>query len=299
MLSILILYALSASSFTISKAVLVYSKPIFFIGIRMVIAGTLLLSYYLIKKETWNISRKYWLRFALIVLLHIYLAFVLDLVALDYMTSFKGAFIYNLSPFVTALCSYFYFDEHMTWKKWLGLGIGFTGFLPMLIAHVPDEKVVGGIGFISWPEIMMVGSVISAVIGWIIVRSLVKDGYSPFFINGTGMLCGGILALITSPIFETWDATLVTDWRSFFYLLFLIIFFVNIIFYNFYGYLLKSYTATFLSFAGFISPLFAALFGWFFLGESIKWYFFLSVFVVVVGLTLFYQEELKQGYIVE
>lgn len=298
MFLILVLYALAASSFTIAKAALAYTQPIFFVGIRMFIAGVMLLGYYFFRYASFKIPRKDWGRFALIILVHIYLAFVLDLVALDYMSSFKGAFIYNLSPFIAALFSYLYFDERMTWRKWLGLGIGFLGFVPEFIAPAPSELIAGGIAFISWPELMMVGSVISAVLGWIIFRSLVKDGYSPFFINGFGMIGGGILALITSPFFETWDTALVSDWKAFAYILFLIIFSANILFYNLYGYLLKTYTATFLSFAGFITPLFAALFGWFFLGESIAWHFFLSVIVVVIGLTVFYFEELRQGYIV-
>lgn len=298
MFLILFLYALAAVSFTIAKAALSYTQPIFFVGIRMLIAGTMLLGYCFFKKISWSIDPRDWKRFVLIALVHIYFAFVLDLIALKYMTSFKAAFIYNLSPFIAALFSYFYFDERMTWKKWLGLGIGLLGFVPEFVIPVPQEEVVGGIGIISWPEIMMTGSVISSVLGWIIFRFLVKVGYSPFLINGIGMIGGGFLALVTSALFEAWNATLVTDWKAFIYFLFLIIVVANILFYNLYGYLLKTYTATFLSFAGFLSPLFAALFGWFFLGESISWYFFLSIFVVVIGLTTFYFEELRQGYIV-
>ena len=42
MISIVFLYALCASSFTLCKAVLMYSKPIFFVGVRMIAAGLLL-----------------------------------------------------------------------------------------------------------------------------------------------------------------------------------------------------------------------------------------------------------------
>jgi drug/metabolite transporter (DMT)-like permease len=72
----------------------------------------------------------------------------------------------------------------------------------------------------------------------------------------------------------------------------------NIIFYNLYGYLLKKYTATFLSFVGFVTPLFAAFFEWFFFGTMVPHEFFLTVCIVGAGIFIFYQEELKQGYIV-
>jgi drug/metabolite transporter (DMT)-like permease len=68
----------------------------------------------------------------------------------------------------------------------------------------------------------------------------------------------------------------------------------NIIFYNLYGYLLHFYSATWLSFVGFITPLFAALYGWLFLNETIGWAYFISIFIVFWGLYLFYQDELKK-----
>ena len=69
--------------------------------------------------------------------------------------------------------------------------------------------------------------------------------------------------------------------------------------YLLYTMMLKKYTATFLSFAGFIQPLCAAILGWFFLGEYVTYTFFLSAILVFSGLYLFYQEELKQGYVLK
>ncbi|HXW85711.1 MAG TPA: EamA family transporter, partial [Candidatus Bathyarchaeia archaeon] len=66
----------------------------------------------------------------------------------------------------------------------------------------------------------------------------------------------------------------------------------NIIGYNMYSWLLSYYSVTFLSFAGFITPLFAALFGWFFLGEIIPWQFWVTMGGVFVSLYVFYLDEL-------
>jgi drug/metabolite transporter (DMT)-like permease len=63
--------------------------------------------------------------------------------------------------------------------------------------------------------------------------------------------------------------------------------------YNLYGYLLRRFSATFMSFAGLTTPLFTALFGWIFLGEVASPAFYLSFSILSVGLLLFYQEELK------
>jgi drug/metabolite transporter (DMT)-like permease len=111
------------------------------------------------------------------------------------------------------------------------------------------------------------------------------------------MMGGGILALITSRIFEVWDPFPVSDWVQFLKITCAVIVVGNFIYYNLYGYLLRTYTATFMAFAGFLCPLFAAVFGWYFLGEEVNATFFFSLFVVVLGLAIFYQEEFKQGYI--
>jgi drug/metabolite transporter (DMT)-like permease len=44
--------------------------------------------------------------------------------------------------------------------------------------------------------------------------------------------------------------------------------------------------------AGLVTPLFASLFGWYFLDEEITWHFFASMALFSIGLTLFYLEEL-------
>lgn len=271
-----------------------YAKPFFVVGVRMVIAGLLLYCYHLWSTKQWRcIAKKDIFLFVQIILFHVYFAYILDLWSLQYLTSSQSSFIYNVSPFIAALLSYFCFSEKMTWKKWLGLSIGFVGLLPEMIstskAHVAAVPVVAllcGVG--------------SAAYGWILMRTLVKErGYSPIIVNGIGMLGGGVLALITSIGFDGWSGTLVSNLWMFVQLITLIIIVANLIFYNFYGYLLKKYTATFLSFAGLTCPLFAALFGWLFLGETVNYTFFVSLIVVSCGLYLFYQEELRQGYISE
>lgn len=266
----------------------------------MSIAGLLLCVYAWMKKLFVRIPTlsDVWY-FFLIMIVHIYAAFVLDLVALQDMTSSKGAFIYNMSPFLTAILSYHYFTEKMTYKKIVGLCIGFAGFLPELLRTMPNELPNNTWLLLSRSEWYMIGSVIASVYGWIIVRLLIRRGYHPIMINGIGMIGGGILAFITSYSLGEGDRLLVSNWPYCLLLTMLIIIVSNIGLYNLYGYLLRIYTATFLSFAGFLCPLMAALFGWFFLCEPINISFLFSLSMVTVGLIIFYYEELRQGYIIQ
>ena len=73
----------------------------------------------------------------------------------------------------------------------------------------------------------------------------------------------------------------------------------NVLCYNLYGFLLKRFTATFLSFMGLLSPIFASLSAWVFLGEPPSWQIFLATGIVSIGLFIVYRAELKQGYIVK
>jgi drug/metabolite transporter (DMT)-like permease len=50
-----------------------------------------------------------------------------------------------------------------------------------------------------------------------------------------------------------------------------------------------------LAFASFISPLCALGYGALLLNEVITWHFFASFFIVIVGLTIFYLDDIKQG----
>ena len=141
-------------------------------------------------------------------------------------------------------------------------------------------------------------SVILYSYGWVIARKLVKhEGYSAIHVNGITMLAGGIMALITSPFIDNWSPYPIKNSYGFLSFLGLIIV-VNICVYVINTYLLHIYTATFLKFLIFIDPLYVALYGWLFLGETVSWHFFMSMALVFMGLYVFYQEELYERYVV-
>jgi len=305
MFLVVFLYMVIASTFTIGKAALEYLHPMFLIGLRMTTAGVLLLGYlYFFKRSALKFKRKHLFDFASIILFHIFFAFVAEFWALQYLNSSKVCLFYNLSPFITAIFSYFWFSEKMTTKKLLGLSIGFFAFLPVLISGESSEIFSSRFLFFSWPELVMLFSVVSSCFGWVVVRKLGRAGYSMLMINGVGMLGGGLLSFIASfvvegaPSLKTVSGSPGTTIAIALGYTMLLILLANVLFYNLYGYLLKHYTATFLSFAGFLTPFFAAIFGWIFLGESVSISFFVTIFLVLIGLYMFYQEELRQGYIV-
>lgn len=294
---VILLFALFASLFGISKATLEYSEPIFLIGSRMFFAGLILLLHQFIwnrKQFTFKISQLKPL--LLLGLLNIYLTNVAEIWGMQHMTSSKACLIYSLTPFLGALVAYIVLRETLDSKKWMGLLIGFVGLVPIVMSQSPSEKLAGEIASISYAEIALLIAVICSVYGWTLLKQLVTEHKISFIMaNGISMTLGGGLALIHSYFAgENWNPVPVTDMMPFVQNTLLMCLISNLICYNLYGFLLKRYSATFMSFAGLVTPLFASFFGWFFLNESITWHYFASVALFAMGLTIFYQQELKQ-----
>jgi drug/metabolite transporter (DMT)-like permease len=180
----------------------------------------------------------------------------------------------------------------------MGLIFGFLGFMPILLSQTSSEEQTGQFLFFSWAELAVMMAAICSVYGWILLKQLVNEHQlSPLMANGVSMLIGGGLALSHSFAVEDWQPFPVTNYAIFLECTLLLILISNLICYNLYGSLLKRYSATFMSFAGFTTPLFTAIFGWFILGEIVTWPFYLSFILVFLGLLLFDQEELKQSFL--
>lgn len=286
-----------STSFTLGKTTLNYSPPLFLTGFRMFLAGVILLAFLaLFRRSQLRVTKKQIFPLLLLALTSVYLTNAFEFWGLQYLTAAKACFIYSLSPFLSALFSYFQFKEKLTSKKLLGLLIGFLGFIPVLISQTSYDDM-GGITFLSWADIALILAVVTSVYGWVLLRKLGKEDMSPLMANGASMFVGGLFAFGHSLFTENWNPLPVTNFVPFLQGVLLMIVISNLICYNLYGWLLKRFTATFLSFAGLLTPLFAAFFGWMVLGETVSWTFFLSVGIISIGLWLVYAEELKLGYI--
>lgn len=303
LLLMVFMFAAWSSIFSLGKLALIHSPPIFLTSARMLLAGCILLIYLFLKKrEAFKLPLKQYLSIAVLAVFSIYLTNIFEFWGLQHLSAAKTSFIYSLSPFLSAFFSYIHFGERMNNRKWIGMLLGFTGFIPVFALQTGNEGLIGGLLGFSWAELAIVGATLCSVYGWVLLRLLVKDNsISPLMANGSSMLIGGIFALIHSFFIDSWNPLpiekgFVGDVAIG---LAIMTFISNILCYNLYGWMLKRYTATFLSFVGLLSPLFASLNGWVFLGEKPSWIICMSTAIVSLGLWIVYQAELKQGYIVK
>jgi drug/metabolite transporter (DMT)-like permease len=300
-LIVILMYAGWSSIFSIGKMTLEHCPPLFLTASRMLLAGVLLLAFMAIKDRfAFRLTMKQFLFIGLLAIFSVYLTNALEFWSLQYLTAAKTCFIYSLSPFFSALFSYLHFGEKLNGRKWLGMAIGFAGFVPVLAMQKGAGEMITSLSFLSWPELAMMGAALCTVYGWVLLRLVVKDTtVSPMMANGASMLLGGLLALGHSYLIESWNPLPVSaaTFGAFAKGTLIMTLVSNLICYNLYGLMLRRYTATFLSFMGLLSPVFASLNSWFFLGELPSPAIFLSTGIVSLGLWLIYSAELRQGYI--
>jgi len=301
LLILISMFAIWSSVFSLGKMALELAPPLFLTASRMFIAGVLIMAYLAFRnRSAFKITPKQFGSLALLAVFSVYLSNAFEFWGLKYMTAAKTCFFYSLSPFFTALFSYLHFGEKMNGKKWLGMAIGFAGFIPVLASQKGSEELLSSLAFISWPELAIIGASVCSQYGWILLRLLVKNNSMPLLmINGASMVIGGVFALVHSLFVDSWTPFPVAagSFPAFAQGLFIMIFISNILCYNLYGLMLKRFRATFVSFMGLLFPVFASLNSWILLGEPLSPVIFLSTAIVSIGLWLFYSAELRQGYI--
>jgi drug/metabolite transporter (DMT)-like permease len=297
---IALMYGLWSSVFSFGKMALSVSPPLFLTAFRMLFASAILLSIVWFK-QGFKIKIKWKQIKALIVLgiCNIYLTNAFEFWSLSQMTAAKTCFFYSLCPFFSALFSYLHFDEKMNLKKWIGMGIGFLGFIPVLTMQKGSSELLSSLEIITLPELSMLAASISTSYGWILLRILLKnDPISPLTANGASMFFGGLVALGHSMVFEIWNPIPISiaNFAPFIKGILMMTLISNLICYNLYGLALKKYTATLVSFMGLLSPIFASINGWIILSEPIALEIVISTVIVSIGLWLIYSAELRQGY---
>jgi drug/metabolite transporter (DMT)-like permease len=299
MIEIFLVYALLASAITANKALLISLPPLFFVGMRMLFAGLILLglSYARKQKIQWQSVKKDFHIFLLITLFNTLAPAILKAYALKHMPSSEAALCGTLDPFITALYSYFLWQEKLSVYNWLGMAVGFFGVSFLILSSATPELSVTFFQFFSYPALAAVLAVALVRYGWILVQTLVKSNrYTPSHVNTITMLGSGVLSSLGSLCIESFSSLSIPYNYSFLGLTLYTVIIGNVISLTFYATLLKYYSSTFLSVAGFSVPLFVAFFGWLYLNETISSNFFISLISLFAGLLLFHYETVAQQF---
>lgn len=293
MFLVLLMYALFASVFTVGKLGLEASQPYFLTGVRMLLAGVVLLGWQAFKNPASCYTPvRVWPLLILVAIFNVFITNAFEFWGLQYMLSSKTCLIYSLSPFAAVFLSYLFLGETMSSMKWLGMLIGIAGFIPLFAMPWLGEGAEVQSNMESWAEAALTISAITAVIGWIFVKKLTHEKHYPgIMVNAVSFILGAFFCFIVSAFTEKWDPFPVSHWEGFWIAVLYIALVHNVICYNIYAYSLNRFSVTFMAFAGLSNPLFTAIYGWYFLAEPLTLPFFIAIFGAAIGLGLFYREE--------
>ena len=294
MIYIIVLYALLAFTFTLGKFALAYSEPLFLVAARMLIGGPLLLLAQALRPKTVSVdvSKRDIIDFIQVIFFHIYLSFIPEYWALTYVSSIKVNILYTTTPFVTILLSYLLYNEKLSVSQVMGTTLGFLSLLPLMLRG--GGECSGSLVSFSLPDLMLILSISSGAYAWFVIKRLMQRGYSLLVINGWAMLIGGVMSLFTWHYLNPFNQSPIYDFTPFLLSTLALVLVSNVIVYNLYGWLLTRYSLNIVSLAGFLSPLFGALYGKLLLGEDLGWQHLIAMGGITVGLYLFFHDELKQ-----
>jgi drug/metabolite transporter (DMT)-like permease len=276
---LLIMYSLSTASLT--AAVLHYTQPFFLLGLRMTLAGALLLSYLILRNRailTTQLNKQHSTLYAQIILFTVFIPYALRYYGLSLATGYVNSgtgnhapvlapLVYNLGPIVTFFLAHIFGVEKISWQRATALCISFVGLLLCLdipLLHYFSTFSFSPLSFFGLPEYALLLSLISFSYGWIIMRKLVVDlSYSPLLVNGIAMFGGGVMGLISSFYLE--PASYISNYSLVVPLLIITIIISNIVGHSLYASLLRKYSLTLLQLGYWLIPAVSKIANLFFL----------------------------------
>lgn len=296
MFDLIAMYVIMAGLFTFGKQALLHGSPFFLTALRYIPSGLIFLvgAYYINKRE-WVYKPDCLPLFSGIAFFYFTMD-ALRLVSLQRIPSCHAALISALSPLVAALIAYWFFREKFPFKKIAALCLGFCGVLPLIIENVSHTTITCSLWHLLGGYAAMFISVLSAVIATFIFKKLITH-YSVFFILGITLFFGGILSLLVSLFSEIWNPIPLSEIATVAPIIIFIFITHNLIAQPLYGYLVKKYPVTLITFATLITPVTSAFLGYFLYEQAIGFAFVFSLITLMVAFFLFYHEEKKEGLI--
>jgi drug/metabolite transporter (DMT)-like permease len=266
------------------KGVIPHTTPLFMAGVRLVPAGVLILTIAVFMGKPQPKGWLAWLWIALFALVDgtLFQGFLAE--GLTRTGAGLGSVMIDSQPLAVALLSLWLFKEYIGLWGWLGLALGVSG---ISLIGLPEELILGAspVGsipishsFLENGEWLMLLAALSMAVGTVFIRYVCRYA-DPVVATGWHMILGGLPLWGTSSIVESqqWQNLIPQDWVALGYATV----FGSAIAYALFFYFASSGSLTSLSSLTFLTPVFALLFGNFFLSEMLT-----TVQWVGVGLTL-------------
>ncbi|MBQ1326745.1 MAG: DMT family transporter [Eubacterium sp.] len=253
---------------------------ILFAGIRFFIAGILVSFICIFKGKKLNIKNKKdygWL--ILLALVNTTLHYMFAYIGLGNNSSGRSTILDSLGGFfLIALSTLFFKDDKMTLRKALGSGLGVLGIVIINIdfsGHFFDNITFAGDG-------MILLNALCAGFGGIITR-IVSRKMNILAATGHSMTIGGACLIATGMVIgkkNPWNI----NFTNILVLILLIL--ISAVCFAIYNALLKYHPISEIAIYNALIPVLGVIFATLFLGESLKWQYFIAVILVAFGIRI-------------
>jgi drug/metabolite transporter (DMT)-like permease len=208
-----------STAFAAVKIGLAYSPPMFFAGIRFILAGLLLLPLCGGLSDYFKSIRSNLKTICKVSLFQTFLLYSLFFWGMNLVTGSTGAIVTGSTPLITAITAHMILkDDKIYMKKAIFI---FSGMLGVILISIEKQFIIGN----SFKELagifILLGASCASAIGNILVAAD-KSNLSPISLNSAQMGMGGIALLFLSfiiegyPLFEiTKEFILAVLWLAF------------------------------------------------------------------------------------
>lgn len=262
--------------------------PMYVATIRMTIAGIILAPIIFQYRKNLRIGTTNWILLAGVGASSIALHQITLATGVQYTSAGNASLILGLNPLATALLAMLLLGEGMSWRKGLGIAVGFAGVLIVVISQH------GGIHMNGWGDAIMFFSMLMYVTGGLLIRKLALRGVPVLLITVMSQWFGVIFLWISSLMIQPASYYIGLEVTPFQWLVILasavLSTAIGSVGWN-YGIrqLGASRTAMFLNGMPLASLLFAALF----LGEQLQLVHLLALLMIVGGVYLGSRHQAK------
>jgi drug/metabolite transporter (DMT)-like permease len=266
-----------SAAFAVAKIAVFDCPPLLLLTVRFLIAGVLVLAPTAVTRRPWSLSRRDVVLFAGLGVANQALYLGLGYVGLKDISAGLSTLIASANPIVIAVLAAMLLGEQMTWRKGIGLLLGFGG-VAFIVLHRLSIGADGLQGIL-----FTVAALLSLVGGTILFKLFApKDGF--WIGNGIQSLAAGVALLPFSLAFES-AGDIVPSWRLLASMIYLTLI-VSIFAYLLWFHILKVSGATAASSYHFLMPPLGMLFGWLLIGEHVAAWDMLGVIPVALGIYL-------------
>lgn len=284
------------------KGVMPDTTPLFMAGMRLVPAGFLVLLFAILSERSQPTHWRAWFWITAFGLVDgtLFQGFLAE--GLSRTGAGLGSVMIDSQPLAVAVMAHFLFGELVGWIGWIGLVIGLVG---ISLLGLPDEWILGLFHghwpWMDWPadlnfvqalfargEWLMLLAALSMAVGTVMIRYVVRHA-DPVMATGWHMVIGGIPLFFLSWLRETDQSTYLTSsgWAAILYSTIL----GSAIAYGVFFFLASKGNLTSLSALTFLTPVFALVFGNWFLGEVLSPLQWLGVSLTLVSIYLINQRD--------